>query len=925
MIAKSLSSGTICLGCRLRLLRQVTRPNLAQSFNSSPALYRPRNQRWFSDTGSKEPEKSPDKDDWSLLEKSSEASEEQNRIHRALLREDDRSKLGEREENFRAWKHLDLRKRHISGKKILTETSESLGSDMLGEPAYAIVMRDTGSYSKRKRRVAPMREESEREKLDIQALLDSQLDAPTKEEVRDNINQLRPPGPEILLPEKEFRKIQYEMEEGFLKEQLNDYLEAFKPEKDEEYTIAQTSHSRKAEQDHFTSQFEWIRTIEPWVPAHEDRSNRPLHVYLPPDATPKERAVVRIMQECWGLQIEEVATGLGGMRITVYKNQFMPLMRGSHRFLRSISNMYLEEGEVIEAIAAAQEIRILAPRYKCQTIITEIDALIRKIQTHTFPLAYVHSDPAKFTDELLEEVGRATNTHVRLTETGNRLQVAWIQLSSHEKHEVESLSHVVFRFLRSTLQPDPATRTVDVTATRRAQSHDVVRHVVDHSNKEKWAWKDRLGCWARLVAPVSAPHPNIEATEAVGTEPADIKLRMDIEKPKSTQAQHLQVPVEQSPDFSSAAPQLQNLSVQEISRFPYQPVRWSSSLGTTTAAIFGHILSAHDEKTAFAGTFSEGVSLKNHNFSPVIPHPLSLAQLSLSGTKSHKNEVPITSTILVRFFHNPDSAARALPLVAPPLELRLSLSEPVSPSEDPEIMGVHSLRAITGTHHNDVLLPTNPVDLRITQTRSASLQGSASALPAWQPIADFLSRSRLDFGAGKLEMAETQRFQIPLWLFERVAMKKRKIRTKQRQVLALDHENDGSEEAGKAPEQVQGQEKEIEEEEEEAGPNALRSTLYDFAGLELHRSVAVPYPEDERFSLTYTSIEAGMGGGRRAELTLRPVPASDAIASRESAQTTAPNAENAKFEEDYVRACYTFAQTAKHWYGMPADVKGGSL
>ncbi|KAH6651819.1 mitochondrial inner-membrane-bound regulator-domain-containing protein [Truncatella angustata] len=972
MIARALSSGTICLGCRLRLLRQATRPNsLPQPIaRRSPAVAWPRSRRWFASEASARPDDADQKqtkNGWDTLE---EASEDQYRDYlneqdalsdldngrpdkprrsrggktNENMRERRRQTTGDEEENFKPWKHLDLKKRRLSGKKVLTETSASLGSDMLGKPAYAIVMKDSRDYKAKTRPVDVLNEEQTRQEIDMQALLDNRHELPTDSEVRENINELRPPETETILKEKEFRRVQQQLEDGFLNAQLIDYIAKFKPEPAGRDSV-----------EHARPQYPWVRKLTPWTPLDargttlppKDPLARHFHAYLPQDASPKARAAVLIMRKCWGLQVEEVANGPGQMRIVLETQKFMPLMRGSRRFLQRITRDYLEEGEALEANISASEITIVAPSYKCQTILTELDTLMQQIRTHTFPISHVTSDPTQLTPELLELVGKVTNTHVRPTKTGHRLQVAWIQVAGREEQDVENLSHVVFRFLQTALQPNSAKRILHTADAEKAIASGNGRLVVDHGNKEKWAWKDRLEQWARLVTPVSTDIENTQAGPADGNPP---KLSMAIEKLQPL-PRNVHVPNktltnsvawkdgERAEDWSSSSPP-QQVEVQDSSssRFPHQPVRWTSDLTSSTSALFGHILTPRTDVAKAEGAppahpSTEDLASRPYNFSPIVPHPIRLAELSLLDENTM---LPVASTVLIRFLHNPSSAALALPLVAPPLELRLTLSEPTSADQDPEITGVHSLRALVATHHNEVPLPASPVDFRITQTRGASLQGSPSALSAWQPIADFLSRSRLDIAAGKLEMAAQQRFQVPLRLFGEATMTQEAMRKKkqqqqqqqqqEQQLAAVDDESQTrGDSTSTSPAQEEGDiiAQPISAAGGEDHPNSLRSTLYEFAGLELHRSVTVPYSADPRFSLTYTSIEAGQGGGRRAELSLRPVPASSssvpppAAAASEAAASGSDN-----LHDDYVRACYKFAQTVENWSGISSGDNG---
>lgn len=435
-----------------------------------------------------------------------------------------------------------------------------------------------------------------------------------------------------------------------------------------------------------------------------------------------------------------------------------------------------------------------------------------------------------------------------------------------------------------------------------------------HTKKENLALKDRLATWTRFIASAAAPLESETADTAYTPSPYP-KLSMEVNLPRPAR-EHVQVPGEDSVECLEG----QLSEVGAVS--PLSTFQWSSDLSSTTSATFGHVLTLQNETVHTTPTQSpikvnvSDIETRPHSFVPIVPHPLDLAELALPTELPDDNEItpalPIENTILIRFSINPDSAHQALPLLAPLLELRLSVSEPYSAREDPEVTGVNSLRAITTTNHNDIVLPANPVDIRITQSRDSTLQNSSGDLATWEPIAEFLAKSRLDFAAGRLDVAASQRFPIPLRLFGQAATTTH--------VPESDSHNRpqqpavGADEGIEAKLQNDGDVTQTRKQEEETTSNRVRNTLYEFVGLELHRSITMPYPEDERFSLVYTSIEAGQGGGRRAELSLEPVPTSLQEAEGSVSGTTDQ-------QDDYVRACYKMAETAKYWIGHSAAAK----
>ena len=172
--------------------------------------------------------------------------------------------------------------------------------------------------------------------------------------------------------------------------------------------------------------------------------------------------------------------------------------------------------------------------------------------------------------------------------------------------------------------------------------------------------------------------------------------------------------------------------------------------------------------------------------------------------------------------------------------------------------------------------------------------------------------ARLDLAHGKLEMPPHQNFPVPQRLF-----------------------NHGR---GLVPSSSSPS---AEEEEMAAVGNedGLRTVTYSFAGLEMHRSASMPYVDGNGrpLRLNYTSIEAGQGGGRRAEVTLEPVvvrpptprSSDDIAAGSDSTQAQAQGrqgegeaqeeGEEERLEKDFLASCYRLARMDGLWTGQFTD------
>ncbi|PSR80872.1 mitochondrial inner-membrane-bound regulator-domain-containing protein [Coniella lustricola] len=364
-----------------------------------------------------------------------------------------------------------------------------------------------------------------------------------------------------------------------------------------------------------------------------------------------------------------------------------------------------------------------------------------------------------------------------------------------------------------------------------------------------------------------------------------------------------------------------------------QPTQPTSSgwlpFSVRTSATFGHVL--HLNNSSVAQSFHEGTSSLDtadfpRAFSPLIP---AVAGMHLPAWVPYHSPRNMTTIIVMRFVpysQNPETSNDPL---APHLELRLKAT-------DEAIIGIDSLRAIAHTDTSDILLPAEHVDVRLTQRVVAQLPGhEVGVSESMAPLRDFLNSSRLDMGRGSLTTPpRLDNLGLPLWMFYRpeadaeggfLASAARR-QALQNQTMAQDSQakttvaHDGTQHAesptstpttiptaAKPPplstifsEEIIRQAKASSDGKDTDNDNnnknnntvmvnnydtAIRSpafnttfsTSYMFAGIELHRPTETTY---SGWKLNYTSIQAGQGGGRRAELRLDAVPSGDEHARR---------------------------------------------
>ncbi|XXH05825.1 translation elongation factor EF-1 alpha [Hypoxylon texense] len=840
MISASVSGGTVCLRCRLRLLRQSTQP-FRGSNRDRILTVRQSSLRCFASESTARFDVDPVSEGGQDKPSGSQNEAPQGRKHQG----DKKYEL----------KRINGRKRHLVGGRVLTEDVEGLSTGMLGKPGHVIVMRDHSLYRKKDRLPAPESPDDEPNSqsiTDISALLNNQRKTPTAKEVRENIDDLRPKT-DTTLPKREFRKLQSLLTDGFLSVQLMAYLEYYKQHGlSRELPQASAEPIQGVDQ---TPKYDWIKRISPWVPLGDQQSiaggtDPSLYGYVTDSATAKAKLAVRIMRECWGLSIAELSAGLGETRVRIRISEFLLLMRGTQWWVNGVGKTWLGPDEKIEIFRNQNTLRLVTTKTKAPVLIKSLDETLKQITTKTFPVGMVTSEPID--EAVLEELRRITNAHINRSHTHRRLHVTWIEAEARDTQGstgLEDTREVVVRLLLTAFRPKLVTSTLSYMGPDHGRNG---RFVTDTTSKEKLGWKDRMSQWARYMLPLAVRKDTSELVNISQRLPLLVEPQAEMLSGKAS-------------GFD------ENKEFIPETQFPVHPVKWAHDLRIATEAHFGYLLHANGPKDSPPPLPHLLTAHHPRRFAPVALHPVHFAQFETSDKSAL---VLPNATIVVHFWPSP--AATTIikkprseggnrtpgvpPASAPVLELRLAVL-------GGEVGGVESLRAVTQTHVTDVMLPSSPIDLRFTQTQYALLEGAPESLSTWQPIADFLKPARLDLAGGKLEVPPRQRFPIPARLLDDPLVS--------------------------AP----------------ANPQKLVSVLYTFVGFEVHRSVSVPY---EGCKLTYTSVDAGLGGRRGAEVSLQPAFGEDG---------SHVEADMDKFHDSFLATCQKLARTDTLWSNFPSNRK----
>ncbi|KAG6367186.1 hypothetical protein INS49_001371 [Diaporthe citri] len=731
------------------------------------------------------------------------------------------------------------KKEHRRGDMVLVEDASKLGVLSFGKAAEVIVLRDGRQWARRAAPVEASSEENTDSGLKIEEFLDEQ-DVLSLDDVVKNIHGLKPERQ--IMSAREFKSLFSTLMDGFTILQLEKYvvwhreqsiLERIKDEvfdenetPSEEPTIPEDVLPKRREYGWLTEQAHWT----PYVDGAVEEAQYPLAGYIMKKMPPKQRLVVQLMRECWDISMQELLDGNGRVDIRVRDLEFKLLTLGSQKPLQRISWRFLKEGQQIEVRRSSNLIRITAPKPVAETCVHALGETLQKIKTKTFKLDQV---PMQRLDAgILEELGRITNSVVQFGPDREAIHVTWLDFWDKESQlTLENIADMTYRLLLTARTSSRISNNLTVYPDVEGNG----RLLEDHSNKEKLSWTDRRKEWARLCLPLTSKQPRTAKSWPLTTDALQFKLEPteeDLALPTSTYQSKLDnfyqtVSPIGLPRLEEEQPKEQT-SAQEPEATDATPSGWRP-FKTTTNAAFGHVLHLNEPKLTeniARPNISTNLASWPRTFVPFIPP---VAELDLPGWTPYDGAKDRASTILMRFVPSPTTPA------------------------------IHSLRAINRTSISDILLPAEHVDVRTTQHEYAELPSATiDSTEGMEPLREFLNNSRLEISQGKLVTPpRLHNLGLPRWLLAPPlpsfaaanttarAGKKKAAAAKARPPQHLPHTPEG---------------------------NEIRRASYVFAGLEWHHAVETTY---DGWKLVYTSIEAGAGGGRRAELSLEAVPGYD--------------------------------------------------
>ncbi|KAF3768815.1 hypothetical protein M406DRAFT_71789 [Cryphonectria parasitica EP155] len=931
MFSPSVAGGSICIGCQLRAVTRRATPAIAASAQARPQS-RVRRRRFASEaTGRQEEdlvailtqqshnEKARSRRPISSRKQSTKTQKEnldETPIYdakqpshapaRAPARPDslpeteslqdgdaDAGTVGDslfiRERTGHESKQLPKPKANAyrKGNTLLREDRARLSVAALGKEAEIIVLREGGEW---KRRIMKEEIEAADEDLGIEEHID-QEEGLSLDIVLENIDELRPQH--RILPTNEFKRVLEDLMKGFTVPQLHGYVQRHRQrlaDGDESPFFGVLPELLKPQP--------WTLEQTQWTPetpnALQDVDPQ-LRGYILKSMRHKQRLTMQLMRECWGISAQELMDGPGVLELRIRDPEFKLLTLGAQRWLQNICRVHLGDGpgRSIQVVRSKKMIRIVAPKGVAEVCLSAINETLQKMKTKRFKLE--SNIMEKVSTSMIEDLSKATNTAVELNKDQKELIVTWIHIRSETESALEDSGDVVFRLLQATNASVRTGKTLAIYPNTKGKG----RLVDAIGGKEKLSWSDRHQRWARLCLPLNTEAPQIATSWPLDESIIKYKVQAtpeDLILPTSTlKAKHDEF-------YKSLAgvpltfPRAQEKVVQPAPTEP-TPSSWLP-FRVRTNAVFGHILHLNDDSVA-QDLNSKTPDNVDPSSSPRALHPLipPLAGMQLPGWVPYKSPPSMTSLVLLRFSPYSENPSQPPDPLAPHLELRIKAT-------DEEIIEIDSLRAISHTHVSDILLPTEQVDIRVTQRLVAELpREKIYTLEAMAPLVRFLDDARLEVHRGKLVTPpRLENLALPMWMFyqpEDDADSPFLSKTPRRRAPAdptkASRPRSSKSRTSKSKTTLEPLPA-YTEAHRSSTYNALRPISYTFSGLELHRPVNTTF---NGWCLNYTSIEAGQGGRRRAELSLDAVPSGDRQLRRDADSINT---------QQYLRSIYTLAR-----------------
>ncbi|CAL3964369.1 unnamed protein product [Diplocarpon coronariae] len=700
------------------------------------------------------------------------------------------------------------------------EYREALNERTLGKRAKVIVLRDS------KLNLYDLGESQERlpikkaAHIDILGRLAEERGLVGQREVDRNIDNFRPKNERQTW--EEVNDILRKMQDGFTMTQVNRYIEEFKRREDERPLREIRIHRSNANDGNML--------VTPWAAGVSEIQDRfvqgPGRGYLLESHTIKQRAIMRLLRECWNLEISDLADGIGQFEIEFRKEHLELFLLGRISLLDNIQSSYLNgEGEKLEVFRSRGVVRLTCLRTKKPFIVHEFDEALKRSRKEHLTLACLVPPgdskidnrkimrwKEKYLDSsTIQSLGQLTNTCIMEGHQG----ALTISCIDDKPQALVSGVDVARRLLLNSCES--LSRVENRLASGPLSTKEGA--FVSTTISDTLPWRHRLRDWVRWTAPTGKD----EQMPAKISDPQSA-IQPSASSPKVDRPQKVKV------DKSSTS---------ASTTHPY----WRDDYFTNISAVLGKVL--HSSLASPPAKLELGGYNQIHTFAAQAPN---LSRVINKARLRMRNKDEKIETLVLRFTPNPfyivthaakGKYAAKRPFKRRPIGAEAMTAFPaieISLSIDRQAKEVAKLKDVLAIVHEcktDVMLPHNSIDLQFQQRTTCRM----SHIGISKVIAKYLKECNFALhGRDSLQFPPSVKIPISKHLCRGAGF----------HLLGQELDSDGN--------QIKSED--------------VRDIPYLFAGLEIHQSLAFDYQD---WVLLYSSIEAGKAGGRRAELKLRPI------------------------------------------------------
>ncbi|KAA8569021.1 hypothetical protein EYC84_000694 [Monilinia fructicola] len=712
------------------------------------------------------------------------------------------------------------------------------GVDTLGKSAEVLVLRDSKVkfYKKKARGIG---EDPAPESIDILATIQSERGIISSKDVETNINEFRPLEDEVQTWE-EFNDLVQSLQDSFTVAQLKMYIQSY-PKTDRMRKVPSLGVRIPDDEEAIVQVTPWIPEISPISQPIDDS---PLRGYSPSSYNHKQTVAVRILRECWRLEVPELVEGIGEVEVQVHIKDLDFLI--SQGYLDSvIKRYYLNEPEKIEIYRPRQVLRITSTREKSALIVAEIQDGFRSIRRDELQLKELchpryRSDweSRALTPGVLAKLGELTKTDIRSLKNQEPALLVSSMITDPESR-LSNRVDVVRRLLLDLAHFHGSYQTSRKIGLRnfKESSHQVELPgaFIRFPGSRELSWHEKLRTWSRWIT----------AT------------------PKSPKEDHLPEKAQYQFPFNTAGVNILGES-QEDSNPEGAEFLWSHEYSPTTSIKAGTVLhnissrrideQVDDDERGLSdhGTVSPDETLNTNKletemdngairiFSTQAPNLSGLFQSDhIDNTVSHKPN----QELVLYFKPNPWALCPNGEPIGPsalndfpPIEMSFTIDPK---SFEARLRDIH---AIVSTETADLMLPELKADLQFERKirssmlmKDSKLDGGLDGLKsAASAVKDFVENSQLDLSSDQ-QLETPPKLILPL--AKHLCTKNAWERMARKPHLGLDVE-------------------------------------YLFTKLEYRKTAVYNFDNHE---IICTSIEAGKAGGSRLELSLtsRSMPSQD--------------------------------------------------